>query len=266
VTRHPDEGGLGFHYKWDMGWMHDTLDYVARDPIYRKYHHDELTFGLLYAFSERFILPLSHDEVVYGKGSLLGKMPGDRSQRLANLRAYLGFMWTQPGKKLLFMGDEFAQEREWNHDTQPDWDLLDDPAHRGVQRLVRDLNRLYTSEPALHERDHDGGGFRWVVADDSEQSVFAYLRMPRGNGPPILTVVNFTPVARDGYRLGVPEAGAWRTVLDTDAARYGGSNYGDGAAATAEPRPWRDQPASLALNLPPMATLILQLDGSYSAA
>jgi 1,4-alpha-glucan branching enzyme len=266
VTRHPDEGGLGFHYKWDMGWMHDTLDYVARDPIYRKYHQDELTFGLLYAFSERFILPLSHDEVVYGKGSLLGKMPGDRWQRLANLRAYLGFMWTQPGKKLLFMGDEFAQEREWNHDTQPDWDLLDDPAHRGVQRLVRDLNRLYTGEPALYERDHDGGGFRWVVAGDSEQSVFAYLRMPRGNSPPILTVVNFTPVPRDGYRLGVPEAGAWRTVLDTDAACYGGSNYGDGAAATAEPGPWQDLPASLALNLPPLATLILRLDGSYNAA
>src|SRR5215472_16293450 len=187
-----------------MGWMHDTLDYVARDPIYRKYHHHELTFGLLYAFSERFILPLSHEEVVYGKGSLLGKMPGDRWQRFANLRTYLGFMWTYPGKKLLFMGDEFAQEREWNHDTQPDWGLLDDPAHRGVQRLVRDLNRLYTGEPALHECDHDGGGFRWVVVDDREQSVFAYLRMPGGNGPPILTVANFTPLPRDRYRLGVP--------------------------------------------------------------
>ena len=266
VTRHPDEGGLGFHYKWNMGWMHDTLDYVARDPINRKYHHDELTFGLLYAFSERFILPLSHDEVVYGKRSLIGKMPGDRWQRFANLRAYFGFMWTYPGKKLLFMGDEFAQEREWNHDTQLDWDLLDDPAHRGVQRLVRDLNRLYTGEPALHERDHDSGGFCWVIVDDRERSVFANLRMPRGNGPPILSVANFTPLPRDGYRLGVPEAGTWRTVLDTDAACYGGSNYGDGAAATAEPSPWRDQPASLVLNLPPLATLILRLDGSYNAA
>jgi 1,4-alpha-glucan branching enzyme len=266
VTRHPDEGGLGFHYKWNMGWMHDTLDYVAREPIYRKYDHDKLTFGLLYAFFERFILPLSHDEVVYGKGSLLGKMPGDRWQRFANLRAYFGFMWTHPGKKLLFMGDEFAQEREWNHDTQPDWDLLDDAAHRGVQRLVRDLNRLYTGEPALHERDHDAGGFRWVVVDDREQSVFANLRLPSGNGPPILTVANFTPVPRHGYRLGVPEAGAWSTVLDTDASCYGGSNYGDGAVAIAEPSPWHDQPASLALNLPALATLILRLDGSYSAA
>jgi 1,4-alpha-glucan branching enzyme len=267
VTRHPDEGGLGFHYKWNMGWMHDTLDYVARDPVHRKYHHDKLTFGLLYAFSERFILPLSHDEVVYGKGSLLGKMPGDRWQRFANLRAYFGFMWTHPGKKLLFMGGEFAQEREWNHDTQLDWDLLDDPAHRGVQRLVRDLNRLYTGEPALHERDHEAGGFRWLVVDDRERSVFANLRMPRGNGPPILTVVNFTPVPRDGYRLGVPEAGTWRTVLDTDAACYGGSSYRrDGAAETAIPGRWQDQPASLALNLPPLATLILRLDGSYNAA
>jgi 1,4-alpha-glucan branching enzyme len=202
---------------------------------------------------------------VYGKGSLLGKMPGDRWQRFANLRAYFGFMWTYPGKKLLFMGDEFAQEREWNHDTQPDWGLLDDPAHCGVQRLVRDLNRLYTGESALHERDHDGGGFRWVVADDRDQSVFAYLRMPGGNGPPILTVANFTPLPRDRYRLGVPEAGTWRTVLDTDAACYGGSNYGDGAAAIAEPGSWQELPASLALNLPPLATLIL-LDGSYSAA
>jgi len=175
-------------------------------------------------------------------------------------------MWTYPGKKLLFMGGEFAQEREWNHDTQPDWGLLDDPAHRGVQRLVRDLNRLYTGEPALHERDHDGGGFRWVVVDDREQSVFAYLRMPGGNGPPILTVANFTPLPRDRYRLGVPEAGTWRTLLDTDAACYGGSNYGDGATATAEPGPWQELPASLALDLPPLATLILQLDGSYSAA
>jgi 1,4-alpha-glucan branching enzyme len=245
-----------------MGWMHDTLDYVSQEPIHRRYHHDLMTFGLLYAYSERFILPLSHDEVVYGKHSLLGRMPGDHWQRFANLRAYLGFMWSHPGKKLLFMGDEFGQEREWNHDTQPDWDLLDAPAHRGIQRLVRDLNRLYTTEPALYAQDYQDTGFRWVVADDREQSVFAYLRMPAGNGVPLLAVTNFTPVPRNGYRLGVPEAGRWRALLNTDAACYGGSDFANGGDARAEPVPWHDQPASLALNLPPLATLILRLDGT----
>jgi 1,4-alpha-glucan branching enzyme len=262
VTRPPDQGGLGFHYKWNLGWMHDTLDYVSQEPIHRRYHHDLMTFGLLYAYSERFILPLSHDEVVYGKHSLLGRMPGDHWQRFANLRAYLGFMWSHPGKKLLFMGDEFGQEREWNHDTQPDWDLLDAPAHRGIQRLVRDLNRLYTTEPALYAQDYLDTGFRWVVADDREQSVFAYLRMPAGNGVPLLAVTNFTPVPRNGYRLGVPEAGRWRALLNTDAACYGGSDFANGGDARAEPVPWHDQPASLALNLPPLATLILRLDGT----
>jgi 1,4-alpha-glucan branching enzyme len=261
VTRPPDEGGLGFHYKWNMGWMHDTLDYVAHEPVHRRYHHNSMTFGLIYAFSERFILPLSHDEVVYGKRSLLGRMPGDHWQRFANLRAYLGFMWTHPGKKMLFMGDEFGQEREWNHDSQPDWDLLDDPAHRGLQRLVRDLNRLYTAEPALHARDCEDTGFRWIVADDREQSVFAYLRMPSGNGAPLLAVSNFTPVPRYGYRLGVPEPGKWLALLNTDAACYGGSDFASGHEATAEPAPLHDQPASLALDLPPLATLVLRLDG-----
>jgi len=262
VTRPPDEGGLGFHYKWNMGWMHDTLDYIGQDPVHRRYHHHSMTFGMLYAFSERFILPLSHDEVVYGKHSLLGRMPGDHWQRFANLRAYLGFMWTHPGKKLLFMGGEFGQEREWNHDGELDWDLLDDPAHRGVQRLVRDLNRLYVGEPALHEGDCVDSGFRWVVSDDEAQSVLAYLRMPAGNGPPVLSVSNFTPVPRPGYRLGVPEAGAWQPLINTDASCYGGSDFANGHGATAEPAPWHDQPASLILNLPPLSTLVLRLDGT----
>ncbi len=260
VTRSPDEGGLGFHYKWNMGWMHDTLGYIEHEAIHRRYHHGQMTFGLLYGFSERFVLPLSHDEVVYGKHSLIGKMPGDHWQRFANLRAYLGFMWTHPGKKLLFMGCEFGQEREWNHDTQLDWGLLDDPAHRGVQCLVRDLNRLYTAEPALYERDHESAGFRWVVSDDWEQSILAYLRTPAGNGKPLLSVSNFTPVPRDNYRLGVPEAGTWRALLNTDAACYGGSDYIDGHDIQAEPAPWHDQPASLVLDLPPLATVILRLE------
>ncbi len=258
VTGAPDGGGLGFHYKWNMGWMHDTLDYMSRDPIYRTYHHDEMTFGLLYAFSERFILPLSHDEVVYGKRSLLGRMPGDEWQRLANLRAYFGFMWTQPGKKLLFMGGEFGQEREWNHDWQPDWDLLDRPPHRGIQRLVRDLNRLYVAEPALHARDCDGSGFRWVVADDRADSVFAYLRLA-GDARPVLAIGNFTPVPRPNFRLGVPEAGSWCILFNSDGAEYGGSNY-PSAGAVATAKPWRDFPATLDLDLPPLATIILGLD------
>jgi 1,4-alpha-glucan branching enzyme len=184
VTQPVSELGLGFAYKWNMGWMHDTLRYMARDPIHRQYHHDDLTFGLLYAFSERFILPLSHDEVVHGKGSLIGRMPGDRWQRFANLRAYFGFMWGHPGKKLLFMGGEIAQEREWNHDTEIDWFLLDDPHHAGIQRLVRDLNRLYRDEPALHRRDASAEGFRWLIGDDRANSVFAFLREGEPGDPP----------------------------------------------------------------------------------
>jgi 1,4-alpha-glucan branching enzyme len=253
---------LGFHYKWNMGWMHDTLDYISHEPIYRRYHHGEMTFGMLYAFSEHFILPLSHDEVVYGKRSILGRMPGDHWQRFANLRAYLGFMWTHPGKKMLFMGTEFGQEREWNHDSQLDWDLLDNPAHRGVQHLVRDLNRLYVAEPALYEQDFDSAGFRWVMADDAEDSVLAYLRMPAGNGPPVLAVSNFTPVPRIDYRFGVPEAGRWRTVLNTDSEYYGGSNFGNGHDSYADNTPWHGQPASLSVTLPPLATIVLRLDNT----
>ncbi len=256
VTRPADEGGLGFTYKWNMGWMHDTLHYVEEQPVYRKYHHGEMTFGLVYAFSEKFVLPVSHDEVVYGKGSLFGKMPGDRWQKFANMRAYLGFMWTHPGKKLLFMGSEFAQEREWNHDHGLDWHLLDDPANKGMQSLVRDLNAAYRGHPALHARDCEPDGFRWVVLDDADQSVFGYLRLAEGS-PPALVVCNFTPLPRYGYRLGVPQAGAWREILNTDADVYGGGGVGNHGVVAAEDTPSHGLPASLSLTLPPLATIVL---------
>ena len=259
VTRSADEGGLGFAYKWNMGWMHDTLHYMQENPINRRWHHDNITFGLVYAFSERFVLPVSHDEVVYGKGSLIGKMPGDSWQRLANLRAYLAFMWTHPGKKLLFMGCEFAQEREWNHDAELDWFLLDDPRHAGVQRLVRDLNHAYCELPALHRRDARPDGFRWVVLDDREHSVFAYLRFGDEDDAPVLVVCNFTPLPRFGYRVGVPRAGQWREVLNSDAGTYGGSNMGNGGVVDAGEQASHGLPASLSLTLPPLATIVLQV-------
>ena len=257
VTAPVSQGGLGFSYKWNMGWMHDTLGYMEQDPIHRKHHHNAMTFGLLYAFSERFVLPLSHDEVVYGKGSLLGRMPGGTSQRFANLRAYFGFMWSSPGKKLLFMGGEFGQEREWNHDTQLDWDLLDDPLHRGLQRLVRDLNRLYRGEPALHVGDSSPSGFGWTVAGDAEASVFAYLRYGRSGDRPVLVVCNFTPVARPDYRIGVPLSGPWREIVNTDARIYGGGGLGEGSQFVAIDAPAGGQPASLAFDLPPLSTVML---------
>jgi 1,4-alpha-glucan branching enzyme len=256
VSRPADEGGLGFNFKWNMGWMHDTLHYMEEQPVYRKWHHGEMTFGLVYAFSERFVLPLSHDEVVYGKGSLIGKMPGDDWQKFANLRAYFGFMWTHPGKKLLFMGGEFAQWREWNHDAGLDWFLLDNPMNRGMQSVLADLNAAYRKYPALHVRDTEGSGFRWVVLDDAEQSVLAYLRFGRDGDPAILVVCNFTPVPRYGYRLGVPYAGAWQEIVNTDAGVYGGSNVGNHGSVQADPWPSHDLPASLALILPPLATII----------
>jgi 1,4-alpha-glucan branching enzyme len=257
VSRPADEGGLGFDYKWNMGWMHDTLHYMEEDSINRRWHHDSMTFGLVYAFSEKFVLPLSHDEVVYGKGSLIGKMPGDRWQKFANLRAYFGFMWTHPGKKLLFMGGEIAQEREWNHDRSLDWGLLDDPAHAGVQSLVRDLNALYREQPALHRHDCDPEGFRWVVMDDREQSVFAYLRQGDLGDKPVIAICNFTPLPREFYRLGAPVAGVWREALNSDAGIYGGSNMGNGGFVRAEDAPHGDWPASLTVTIPPLATLIL---------
>ncbi|KAA5610565.1 1,4-alpha-glucan branching protein GlgB [Rhodovastum atsumiense] len=266
VTRGPGDasvafGGLGFAYKWNMGWMHDTLHYMHEDPVHRRWHHDNITFGLVYAFSERFILPLSHDEVVYGKGSLLGKMPGDEWQRFANLRCYLGFMWAYPGKKLLFMGGEFAQTREWNHDHGLDWHLLDDPRHAGVQKLVRDLNLLYRATPALYRGDCVPEGFRWVVVDDREYSVFAFLRFGAEGDRPVLAVCNFTPVVRQGYRVGVPRGGSWRETFNSDGALYGGSNLGNGGWCTAEEVPSHDQPCSVVLTLPPLSTLFLEAPG-----
>jgi 1,4-alpha-glucan branching enzyme len=228
VSRPVDWGGLGFGYKWNMGWMHDTLEYISKDPIYRRHHHGQILFGLHYAFFENFILPLSHDEVVHGKRSILGRMPGDDWQRFANLRAYYGFMFGHPGKKLLFMGSEFAQQDEWRHDHSLDWHLTDQPRHRGIQTLVRDLNRLYRTIPALHELDCEGAGFEWLVMHDADRSVFAWLRKGRDTRERCLVVVNFTPEVYRDYRINVPFFGAWREILNTDSELYGGSNIGNG--------------------------------------
>jgi 1,4-alpha-glucan branching enzyme len=241
-----------------MGWMHDTLQYIERDPIHRAYHHDEITFGLLYAFSEKFILPLSHDEVVYGKHSLIGKMPGDRWQKFANLRAYLGFMWAHPGKKLMFMGGEIAQWSEWNHDAEIEWHLLGDADHAGIQRLVRDLNRLYRAEPALHVRDAEGFGFRWIVGDDRANSVYAFLRSGDEASKPVLVISNMTPAPRHNYRIGVPRAGLWREIANTDSGFYGGSNVGNEGAVHTVESPAHGEPQSLELTLPPLATIMLR--------
>jgi len=260
VTQPVSDHGLGFSYKWNMGWMHDTLQYIEHDPIHRAYHHHEMTFGLLYSFSEKFILPISHDEVVHGKGSLIGKMPGDRWQKFANLRAYLGFMWSHPGKKLLFMGCEIAQEREWNHDRELDWFLLDDAAHAGVQRLVRDLNRLYRQEPALHARDCEPSGFRWLIGDDRANSVFAYLRIGADDGIPVLVVCNMTPTPRPDYRIGVPRAGAWREIMNTDSQFYGGSNVGNDGTVHAGGRASHGESQSISLTLPPLSTIMFRAE------
>jgi 1,4-alpha-glucan branching enzyme len=251
-------GGLGFGFKWNMGWMHDTLRFISKEPVHRRYHHHDLTFGLVYAFSENFVLPLSHDEVVHGKGSLLGKMPGDRWQRFANLRTYFGFMWGHPGKKLLFMGGEFAQEKEWNHDTSLDWHLLEQPEHRGMQTLVRDLNTAYRTVPALHELDCEAAGFDWLVAEDAENNVVAFARYGLDRERPAIVVCNLTPVVRQGYRIGVPLGGWWREVVNTDAAVYGGGDVGNGGGVTAEPTQSHGRACSLTLTLPPLATLILE--------
>ncbi|MCP5420233.1 MAG: 1,4-alpha-glucan branching protein GlgB [Gammaproteobacteria bacterium] len=251
-------GGLGFGFKWNMGWMHDSLRYIARDPIHRRYHHNELTFSLVYAFNENFVLSLSHDEVVHGKGSILARMPGDAWRQFANLRAYYGFMWTHPGKKLLFMGCEFAQGREWNHDAGLDWHLLDISWHVGVQRLVRDLNRLYRTLPALYERDSEAEGFRWIQADDSENSVVAFLRQGGPDTLPVVVVCNLTPNVRAAYQLGVPGLGFYAELLNTDAEYYGGSNVGNRGGVRAEPEPWLGQPCSLFVTLPPLSTVVFQ--------
>ena len=259
VSRPTYAGGLGFHYKWNMGWMHDTLQYMARDPLYRKHHQGEMTFGLVYAFTENFVLPLSHDEVVHGKGSMLRKMPGDRWQQFANLRAYYGFMFAHPGKKLLFMGCEFAQEREWDHDRSLDWHLLADPMHEGMQRLVRDLNHLYRSTPALHQLDFVPAGFEWIEHNDAEHSVLSFLRRGRDDRSFIVVACNFTPVAHLGYRLGVPCAGEYRERLNTDSQHYGGSNVGTPlGAASARSQPWQGRPWSIEVSLPPLATVMFE--------
>ena len=258
VSAPPEEGGLGFHYKWNMGWMHDTLHYMEQDPVYRSYNHHAMTFGMVYAYSEKFVLPISHDEVVHGKGSLLNKMTGDEWLKCANLRAYLSFMWTHPGKKLLFMGCEIGQWAEWNHDRTIDWHLLDNPRHRGLQRIVRDLNRLYVAEPGLHSSDTDPGGFEWVVGDDAANSVFAFLRKPVGEGAPLLVVCNMTPVPRHHYRIGVPHGGYWREALNSDAEIYGGSNMGNGGGVDADGVGSHGWDQSLSLTLPPLSTIVLR--------
>ena len=261
VSRPPSMGGLGFHYKWNMGWMHDVLEYMTHDPIHRRYHHNQLTFGLLYAFTENFVLPLSHDEVVHGKGSLISKMAGDYWQKFANLRALYGFMWGHPGKKLLFMGGEFAQWNEWNDEGSLDWNLLDFPAHEGVRRLIGDLNKLYRSTPALHEIDFDPSGFEWISANDSENSVLAFLRRGKDRSKAMLCVCNFTPVVRQSYRLGVPGPGTYHERLNTDSQYYGGSNVGNPfGVATAEALASHGREWSVSLTLPPLSTVFLEWD------
>jgi 1,4-alpha-glucan branching enzyme len=255
VSRPVFAGGLGFSMKWNMGWMHDTLGYMAHDPVHRRYHHNELTFSLWYAFSENFVLPLSHDEVVYGKKSLAAKMPGDKWRQLANLRLLYGWMWSHPGKKLLFMGGEFGQWREWHHDRALDWDLTREDDHAGVQRWLADLNAAYRREPALHRRDFSAEGFEWIDGNDSDNSVLTFLRWP-GDGGPLLVACNFTPVVREGYRVGVPLAGAWREALNSDALTYGGSGVGNLGRVVAEATPWHGRAQSVALTLPPLAMVM----------
>jgi 1,4-alpha-glucan branching enzyme len=261
VSRPVDGGGLGFGFKWNMGWMHDTLGYFAEDPVNRRHHHHHLTFGLHYAFSENFVLPLSHDEVVHGKGSLLTKMPGDRWQQLANLRALYAWMWAHPGKQLLFMGGELAQEREWDHDRSLDWHLLADPGHGGVQQLVRDLNHRSAPRPALWSVDFDPGGFTWLVAGDADQNVAAFVRNGSA-GEVLVCVANLSPVPRHQYRVGLPAGGRWAEILNTDATSYGGSGVGNLGAVVAEDHPAHGQPASALLTLPPLAVVWIEPEES----
>jgi len=260
VSRPTDAGGLGFDFKWNMGWMHDTLEYFAHEPVHRRYHHDELTFSLVYAFTEQFVLPLSHDEVVHGKGSLLSKMPGDDWQRHANLRALYAYMWAHPGKKLLFMGGELAQEQEWSHERSLDWHLLGQPRHAGAQRLVRDLNRLYRATPALWELDADPAGFRWLVVDDRDANVVAFARFARDGGA-LVAAANLSPVPRTGYRLPMPRPGRWREVLNSDAEAYGGADVGNMGLVVAEERPWGGEGSSAEVTIPPLGVVWLAPDG-----
>jgi 1,4-alpha-glucan branching enzyme len=258
VTQPTYTGGLGFGFKWNMGWMHDSLDYISHDPVHRRWSHERLTFGLLYAFTENFVLPLSHDEVVHGKGSIVGRIPGDEWQRFATARAYYGFMWGHPGKKLLFMGQEFGQTTEWNFNEALPWWLLDFWPHKGLQAFVRDLNALYRNLPALHARDCEAEGFRWIVVNDEAQSVIAFLRMGAEGDAPVAVVCNFTPVPRLAYRIGLPTPGHWREALNSDAEYYGGSNMGNLGGVVAEARPAHGFSASAVVTLPPLATLFLE--------
>jgi 1,4-alpha-glucan branching enzyme len=260
VSRPTYLGGLGFGFKWNMGWMHDTLRYFQQDPIYRRYHHHELTFSLMYAFSENFVLPLSHDEVVHGKGSMYNKMPGDRWQKLANLRTLYAYMWAHPGKKLLFMGGELAQEREWSHSRSLDWHLLEAPDHAGIQSLVRDLNRLYVAEPALWELDSDPAGFWWLEPNDADRNVIAFARASKDGERLVVFAANLSPTPRTGYRLGLPRACRWREALNTDSTFYGGSDVGNLGGVKPEPIPWHSQPVSAEITLPPLAAVWLVPD------
>jgi 1,4-alpha-glucan branching enzyme len=258
VSRPTYLGGLGFGLKWDMGWMHDTLEYLQRDPIYRRFHHNELTFRAIYASNENFLLPLSHDEVVHGKGSLLGRMPGDRWQQLANLRLLFAYQFAQPGKKLLFMGGELAQPGEWSHDGSVDWHLLDVGEHAGVRRFVRDLAALYRADAALHELDCDPAGFEWIDANDASSSVVSFLRRGAARQDVVAIVCNFTPIVRRNYRLGVTEGGPWRELLNSDAEIYGGSGQGNLGGVEAVPIGFHGRPWSLVLTLPPLGALFLR--------
>jgi 1,4-alpha-glucan branching enzyme len=259
VTAPTDAGGLGFGLKWNMGWMHDSLEYIAHEPIHRSFHHGEMTFSMVYAYSEHFVLPISHDEVVHGKGSLVARMPGDRWQELANLRAYLGFMWAHPGRKLLFMGQEFAQPTEWDASRSLDWWLLQFPEHEGVLRTVRDLNAVYRSTPALHDCDDDPSGFEWIHGDEAAINVFPWLRWG-ADGSVVAVFANMAPVPRD-YRAGLPFAGTWKEVMNTDAAIYGGSGVGNLGVVNARAESWQGRPACADVVLPPLSTLYLRYDG-----
>jgi 1,4-alpha-glucan branching enzyme len=264
VTKFIEHGGLGFGYKWNMGWMNDTLRYIGRDPIHRRYHHNEMTFSLLYAFSENFILPLSHDEVVHGKRSILERIPGDDVQKFATLRSYLAFMWAHPGKKLLFMGCEFGQRSEWNHNQSLDWHLLQQAPHAGLQRLVHDINRLYAAQPALHQLDTDSAGFSWIDADDHQHSVLSFWRRAGDGSAAVLCVFNFTPMQHQQFRIGVPAAGWYAELLNTDALQYGGSGLGNLGGVQAEAVTAHGQPWSLRLTLPALGGLMFTQDRQHA--
>ncbi len=257
VSRPVSDGGLGFGFKWNMGWMHDSLHYISKDPAYRKFHHNEITFSMVYAYNENFVLPISHDEVVHGKGSLLHKMPGDEWQGASNLRTYAAFMYAHPGKKLNFMGNEFGQMSEWNYNTSLDWHLLDYEKHKGIQALYRDLNNLYTSYPALYELDHDGAGFEWIEHQDSVNSVLAFVRKAQSSDQKVYSASNFTPVPRDGFRLGVKDLGDYSVLLNSDAKKYWGSDFDVATSFVAEESPWHGQPYSIVIDVPPLATVYI---------